>query len=51
VRDEIHNFQASQYAVTRSIQDWSQELAKYAELQADNWRSLIEEVEGMPVGE
>jgi len=35
----------------RLHQDWSQERVKYAELHADNWRSLSNEVEGMPLGE
>ncbi|KAI9811189.1 MAG: Sorting nexin mvp1 [Thelocarpon impressellum] len=51
LRDELSYFQHSQYHVSRLHQDWSQERVKYAELQADNWRSLNEEVEGMPVGE
>jgi sorting nexin-8 len=51
VRDELFFFQQSQYHITRLHQDWSQERVKYAELQADNWRSLSEEVEGMPNGE
>jgi len=44
-------FQGSQYSVARLHQDWAQERVKYAELQADNWRSLAEQVEGMPLGE
>ncbi|KAI9846724.1 MAG: Sorting nexin mvp1 [Thelocarpon superellum] len=51
LRDELNFFQHSQYHVSRLHQDWSQERVKYAELQADNWRSLNEEVEGMPLGE
>ncbi|KAI9795710.1 MAG: Sorting nexin mvp1 [Piccolia ochrophora] len=51
IRDELNFFQQSQYHVSRLHQDWSQERVKYAELQADNWRSLSEEVEGMPLGE
>ncbi|MCJ1307817.1 Sorting nexin mvp1 [Agyrium rufum] len=51
IRDELIFFQHSQYAVTRLHQDWSQELVKYAELQADNWRAYSEEVENMPMGE
>lgn len=35
----------------RLHQDWSQERVKYAELQADNWRVLCNEVEEMPLGE
>ncbi|KAI9747875.1 MAG: hypothetical protein M4579_007365 [Chaenotheca gracillima] len=51
IRDELTYFQQSQYHVSRLHQDWSQERVKYAELQADNWRSLADEVEGMPLGE
>ncbi|KAI9683894.1 MAG: Sorting nexin mvp1 [Trizodia sp. TS-e1964] len=51
IRDELIFFQQSQYHVSRLHQDWSQERVKYAELQADNWRALSEEVEGMPLGE
>ncbi|KAI9783258.1 MAG: Sorting nexin mvp1 [Geoglossum umbratile] len=48
VRDELIFFHSSQYHVSRLHQDWSQERVKYAELLADNWRALSEEVEGMP---
>jgi sorting nexin-8 len=48
IRDEILFFQKSQYHVTKLHQEWSQERVKYAELQADNWRALSEEVESMP---
>ena len=51
IRDELQIFQQSQYQVSRLHQDWSQELVKYAELQADNWRALSEQVENMPLGE
>lgn len=51
IRDEIIYFQQSQYHVSKLHIDWSQERVKYAELQADNWRVLGEEVEGMPLGE
>ncbi|KAI9678721.1 MAG: Sorting nexin mvp1 [Caeruleum heppii] len=51
VRDEVNFFQRSQYHVSRLHQDWSQERVKYAELQADNWRGLSEEVERMPTGD
>ena len=51
MRDELLYFQQSQYHVSRLHQDWSQERVKYAELQADNWRALSEEVENMPLGE
>jgi len=32
-------------------QDWAQERVKYAELQAGNWKSLSDEIDGMPMGE
>ena len=51
VRDELVFFQQSQYHISRMHQDWSQERVKYAELQADNWRALSEEVENMPLGD
>ncbi|CUS14407.1 unnamed protein product [Tuber aestivum] len=51
IRDELIYFQNSQYHVARLHQDWSQERVKYSELHADNWRSLCNEVEGMPLGE
>lgn len=51
IRDELLYFQQSQYHISRLHQEWSQERVKYAELQAENWRALSEEVEGMPTGE
>ena len=51
VRDEIVTFQTSIYAISRMHQDWGQERVKYAELQASNWRSLVDQLESMPVGE
>lgn len=51
IRDELVFFQQSQYHIGRLHQEWSQERVKYAELQAENWRRLGEEVESMPVGE
>ncbi|KAK1147151.1 Sorting nexin mvp1 [Aspergillus melleus] len=51
IRDELVYFQQSQYHISRLHQDWSQERVKYAELQADNWRSLSDQVEGMPLGD
>lgn len=51
VRDEILYFNTSQYHISSLHQDWSQERVKYAELGADNWRALGEEVEGMPLGD
>lgn len=50
-RDELVYFQQSQYHISRLHQDWSQERVKYSELQADNWRSLSDQVDGMPMGE
>lgn len=51
IRDELQYFNRSQYHVSRMHQDWSQERVKYSELAADNWRSLADEVEGMPTGD
>ncbi|KAK6381268.1 Sorting nexin mvp1 [Exophiala oligosperma] len=51
VRDEIVTFQTSIYAISRLHQDWSQERVKYAELQASNWRSLVDQLESMPLPE
>ncbi|KAF2398582.1 hypothetical protein EJ06DRAFT_512586 [Trichodelitschia bisporula] len=51
IRDELAFFMGSQYHVGRLHQDWAAERVKYAELQADNWRGLADEVEGMPTGE
>lgn len=51
IRDELVFFQKSQYHISRLHQDWAQERVKYAELQADNWRALSEEVESMPSAE
>ena len=47
IRDELIVFQHSQYHISRLHQDWGQERVKYAELQADNWRALSDEVENM----
>lgn len=51
IRDELLFFQESQFHVGRLHQDWSQEHVKYAELHADNWRALSEEIESMPHGD
>ncbi|RDW79146.1 sorting nexin Mvp1 [Aspergillus mulundensis] len=51
IRDELIYFQQTQYHISRLHQDWSQERVKYSELQADNWRSLGDQVEGMPLGD
>lgn len=50
LREELEHFQRSQYHISRLHQDWSQERVKYSELQADNWRSLSDQVDGMPDG-
>ncbi|KAK5167788.1 Sorting nexin mvp1 [Saxophila tyrrhenica] len=51
VRDELLYFQHTQYHVSRLHQDWAQERVKYAELQADCWRGLVDAVESMPQGD
>jgi sorting nexin-8 len=51
IRDEISYFQTFQFLISRLHQDWAAERVKYAELQADNWRTLADEVESMPLGE
>ncbi|KIX04288.1 uncharacterized protein Z518_05155 [Rhinocladiella mackenziei CBS 650.93] len=51
IRDEIVTFQTTIYAISRMHQEWGQDRVKYAELQASNWRSLVDEIESMPVGE
>lgn len=51
IRDELSFFQQSQYQISKLHQDWSQERVKYAELQADNWRALSDQVENMPTGD
>ena len=51
IRDELAFFQKSQYHVSRLHQEWAQERVKYAELQADCWRALVDGVEGMPLGD
>ncbi|RDW94832.1 PX-containing protein [Coleophoma crateriformis] len=51
LRDELINFQQTQYHVSRWNQDWAQERVKYSELQADNWKQLHEELDGMPIGD
>ncbi|KAL8377605.1 hypothetical protein RB595_008342 [Gaeumannomyces hyphopodioides] len=51
LRDELIYFQSSQYHVTRWNQDWAQERVKYSEMLADNWRRLLDGLEGMPTGE
>ncbi|KAM5371271.1 hypothetical protein ACJZ2D_008072 [Fusarium nematophilum] len=51
VRDELITFQSTQYHVSRWNQDWAGERVKYAEMLADNWRRLLDELEGMPLGD
>ncbi|KAK5136914.1 hypothetical protein LTR08_001421 [Meristemomyces frigidus] len=51
VRDEIMYFNSTQHRVSRLHQDWAQERVKYTELQADNFRSMVDAVESMPLGE
>ncbi|KUI58825.1 Sorting nexin mvp1 [Cytospora mali] len=51
IRDELVFFQSTQYHVTRWNQDWAQERVKYSEMLADNWRQLLDELEGMPLGD
>ncbi|KPM36405.1 Sorting nexin mvp1 [Neonectria ditissima] len=51
IRDELVTFQTTQYHVSRWNQDWAGERVKYAEMLADNWRRLLDELEGMPLGD
>ncbi|KAI0390400.1 hypothetical protein F5Y17DRAFT_444786 [Xylariaceae sp. FL0594] len=51
IRDELIYFQQTQYHVSRWNQDWAQERVKYSEMLADNWRRLLDELEGMPLGD
>ncbi|KAI1259119.1 hypothetical protein F5Y18DRAFT_318312 [Xylariaceae sp. FL1019] len=51
IRDELVTFQLTQYHVSRWNQDWAQERVKYSEMLADNWRRLLDELEGMPLGD
>jgi sorting nexin-8 len=51
VRDEIVTFQSTIHSISRFHQEWAQERVKYAELQASNWRQLVDSVESMPLGE
>ncbi|KAK0893541.1 Sorting nexin mvp1 [Friedmanniomyces endolithicus] len=51
VRDEIAFFNGTMFRVSRLHQEWAQERVKYAELGADNWRGLVDAVEGMPMGD
>ncbi|KAI1755316.1 hypothetical protein F4782DRAFT_488108 [Xylaria castorea] len=51
IRNELVYFQQTQYQVSRWNQDWAQERVKYSEMLADNWRRLLDELEGMPLGD
>ncbi|KAM7220316.1 hypothetical protein V8F06_004282 [Rhypophila decipiens] len=51
IRDELVYFQHTQYNVSRWNQDWAQERVKYSEMLADNWRRLLDDLEGMPLGD
>lgn len=51
VRNELVFALSTQGRISRLHQDWAQELVKYAELQADNFRGLVDAVEGMPLGD
>lgn len=51
VRDEIVTFQTTIFTQSQLHQEWAQERVKYSELQASNWKGLVDETESMPVGE
>ena len=51
LRDELTYFQHTQYNVSRWNQDWAQERVKYSEMLAENWRRLLDGLEGMPLGD
>ncbi|KAK5655321.1 hypothetical protein OQA88_5888 [Cercophora sp. LCS_1] len=51
LRDELIYFQHTQYNVSRWNQDWAQERVKYSEMLAENWRRLLDDLEGMPLGD
>ncbi|KAH8811941.1 sorting nexin-like protein mvp1 [Xylogone sp. PMI_703] len=51
IKDELQYFQRSQRSVCLWTQDWAQERVKYSELQADNWKQLQEELEGIPMAD
>ncbi|OTB02237.1 hypothetical protein M426DRAFT_62501, partial [Hypoxylon sp. CI-4A] len=51
IKDELIYFQQTQFHVSRWNQDWAQERVKYSEMLADNWRRLMDELEGMPLGD
>lgn len=45
---ELSYFHASQVFVGRIYQDWSTDLVKYTELQAEGWKTMKNDVERMP---
>ncbi|OHE96555.1 sorting nexin mvp-1 [Colletotrichum orchidophilum] len=51
IRDELIYFQTTQFHVSRWNQDWAQERVKYSEMLAENWRRLLDELDGMPLGD
>ncbi|WPG99164.1 Sorting nexin mvp1 [Acrodontium crateriforme] len=51
IRDELVIFQSSIAQISHLHQDWAQERVKYSELQADNFRSMADAVDGMPLGD
>ena len=44
-------FQSTQYNVSRWNQEWAGERVKYSEMLADNWRRLLDDLDGMPLGD
>lgn len=48
MRDEMAYFQQTKYRVAKLFQDYAQERLKYAELFAENWRTLSNEISEVP---
>ncbi|KAK9478740.1 hypothetical protein V1514DRAFT_352046 [Lipomyces japonicus] len=48
MRDELTYFQQTKYSVAKLFQDYAQERLKYAELFAENWRVLQNEISEIP---
>ncbi|KAK9364952.1 hypothetical protein V1509DRAFT_634712 [Lipomyces kononenkoae] len=48
MRDELAYFQQTKYRVAKLFQDYAQERLKYAELFAENWRVLGNEISEVP---
>ncbi|KAK9328578.1 hypothetical protein V1520DRAFT_371114 [Lipomyces starkeyi] len=48
MRDELAYFQQTKYRVAKLFQDYAQERLKYAELFAENWRVLSNEISEVP---